>query len=235
MSFVKSAFWRSVKETDYTQGALLYYGSYRSPHSHRPSSYSEAAIRAEDFLFAHMKNQKANPLVKPFIEKPPKSVLDLMGTGINTLSMAEKGTKVAVIHNISRILDSFPAKDRLPNIELFSADLTKVECFGEGVDLVIAVEALSLIPPSALRSTLQKIHYCLCKEGVFIGTILTAGYSLDAQEGLKQIGFAFYGGGQFFVRQLLQYSGFKVEELVEIFPGDFSFKASKQVLEDSPY
>ncbi|MCH9618846.1 MAG: Ubiquinone biosynthesis O-methyltransferase, mitochondrial [Chlamydiia bacterium] len=195
------------------------------------------------------------PYAQAYFKNPPEKILDLgAGSGINSIPMAENGGHVTAIDlskyqlNLMRnnyVRRQLPDKNREPvhedttkitesekkgSIESIYGDITQIAKYGEEFDLVLAVDILSFLPPSTLKSTMQKISSCLKKGGYFIGTIHTDN-SLEPRmiNLMKKIGIHLYSGAEF-VEQLLTVSGFtmiKIEERVIELGGGFRFEAKK--------
>jgi predicted TPR repeat methyltransferase len=107
-----------------------------------------------------------------------------------------------------------------------------MESYGGPFNLVVAIDILPYVPPTTLRSTMEKIQQCLEDRGILIGTIFTTDAAPPAvRELLGQLGAHFYENGSEFITQLLAYSGLTVVELERREEGGFRFKAEKTPVE----
>ena len=168
---------------------------------------------------------------------PPKKILDLgAGIGANTLPMAKSGAHVTAIDQSRELLTAFsktsvtigcPAE----NLRLRRGDITTMESYGGPFNLVVAIDILPYVPPTTLRSTMDKIQQCLEDRGILIGTIFTTNVPPVIREFMGQIGAHFYENGSEFVTQLLEYSGFTAVELEARQEGGFRFQAEKTPVE----
>lgn len=168
---------------------------------------------------------------------PPKKILDLgAGIGANTLPMAKSGAHVTAIDQSRELLTAFSKRSITvgcpkENLRLRRGDITAMESYEGPFDLVVAIDILPYVPPTMLRSTMEKIQQCLEERGILIGTILTSEDPPVLRECLGQLGAHFYENGSEFVSQLLDYSGFTAVELEARPEGGYRFRAEKAPLE----
>ena len=180
---------------------------------------------------------KTDHFARRLFSSPPMRVLDLgAGSGINTLPMAKSGAHVTAIDQSRELLMAFSKKSvtvRCPseNLRLRRGDMATMESYDGPFDLVVAIDILPYIPPTMLRSSMEKIQKCLEDRGILIGTIFTTDDLPVMREFMGQLGACFYENGSEFVTQLLQYSGFTVVELEARPEGGFRFKAEKTPIE----
>lgn len=224
-----TSFWNQVEQTEstYTPDApvILF-----------DKKFAEKAQELQFTVFE--KCTGAHPLSEEFFAKPPEKILDLgSGVGANTRPMIKEGSHVTAIDSSRELLEIFlshcktearPSK----SYRLRRGDITTMSSYGEGFNLVVAVDVLPYVPPKNLRSTMQKIHSCLADNGILIGTIFTINKDAPAPAPacaiMGKIGAHFYSGGVEFAAQLLKESGFRpiILEIREGSPG-IGFKALK--------
>lgn len=179
---------------------------------------------------------KTDPFAQRLFSSPPKKILDLgAGVGANTLPMAKSGAHVTAIDQSRELLTVFSENSVTigcpnENLRLRRGDITTMESYGGPFNLVVAIDILSYVPPTTLRSTMEKIQQCLEDRGILIGTIFTTDVPPVMREFMGQLGAHFYENGSEFVTQLLEHSGFTAIEL-EARPGGFRFKAEKTPVE----
>lgn len=168
---------------------------------------------------------------------PPMKILDLgAGIGVNTLPMAKSGAHVTAIDQSRELLTAF-SKNSVTigcpseNLRLRRGDITTMESYDGPFNLVVAIDILPYVPPTTLRSTMEKIQQCLEDRGILIGTIFTTDDPLVVREFMGQLGAHFYENGSKFVTQLLEYSGFTAVELEARPEGGFRFRAEKTPVE----
>jgi len=172
------------------------------------------------------------------ISSPPMKVLDLgAGNGAYTLQMASSGAHVTAIDQSREFLVVIATKSAeigcpSENLRLRRGDITTMESYDGPFNLVVAMDILPYVPPTKLRSTMEKIQQCLEDRGILIGTLFTT-ESLHplVQELQEKAGAHFYKNSSEFITQLLEHSGFTVLELEEREEGGFSFKAEKAPVE----
>lgn len=174
-----------------------------------------------------------DPFAQDFFKSPPKKVLDLgAGIGSNTLTMALGGSHVTALDESKQLLlqlakASVACACPSSQLRLRRADLTKLDSYEGPFNLVVAIDILPYIPPTTVRSTMEKIHACLEKRGLLIGTIFTTHFHPIMREMMSQIGAHFYDGDERFVTDLLNYSGFSIIKIQRREEGGFRFKAEK--------
>ena len=160
-------------------------------------------------------------------------VLDLgAGRGFNTFPMVRAGSYVTAIDLSEELLSAYARQSTLAgcsckNLRLLQRDITTIKSYEGPFDLVIAVDILSYLLPTTLRSTMEKIYTCLVERGILIGTLFTAEERHSVRESMEQLGAHFYENGSEFVSSLLQNSGFKIFEIERHDGGVFRFKAQK--------
>lgn len=174
-----------------------------------------------------------DPIAQKLFSKPPMKVLDLgAGVGVNTLPMAKSGAHVTAIDRSRELLTAFSKNSvavgcRKENLRLRCGDITTMKSYDGPFNLVVAIDILPYVPPTTLRSTMEKIQQCLADGGILIGTIFTTDDPPVVREFMKQLGAHFYENGREFVTQLLEHSGFTAIELEARPEGGFGFKAKK--------
>lgn len=176
---------------------------------------------------------EADRFARSLFSSPPMRILDLgAGIGVNTLQMAKSGAHVTAIDQSRELLTAF-SKNSVAigcpsdNLRLRRGDITTMESYGGPFNLVVAMDILPYVPPTALRSTMEKIQKCLEDRGILIGTIFTTDDPPVLRELMGQLGAHFYENGSGFVTQLLRNSGFTVLEQEARPEGGFRFKAEK--------
>jgi 2-polyprenyl-3-methyl-5-hydroxy-6-metoxy-1,4-benzoquinol methylase len=107
---------------------------------------------------------QADAFARRLFTNPPLRVLDLgAGIGANTLPMAKSGAHITAIDQSRELLTVF-AKESVKaacpseNFRLRRGDITAMESYDGPFDLVLAIDILSYIPPTTLRSTMEKIQ-----------------------------------------------------------------------------
>ena len=140
----KSPFWEIVEKTPFTfepESPVIIQG--------RQLVSRAQDMREEMFNFCIASEKFA----VEFFAKPPKRVLDLgSGMGVNTVNMAKNGAHVTAIDSSKGLLEEFSrisvaAGCPAENIRLRCGDITKMDSYGEGFDLVVAVDILPYIAP----------------------------------------------------------------------------------------
>lgn len=178
-----------------------------------------------------------NTFVSGFLSNPPEKVLDLgAGIGANALPMAIAGAHVTAIDISRQLLERLSERSVEMNcpsskLRLRRGDLTTMSSYGGPFNLVMAIDVLPYIPPTSLRSTMEKIHACLEDRGIFIGTLFTDGYPVEISDRMKRLGVHLYENSPQFMAKLLQFSGFQVMELqasiVSGYRSGYHFRAVK--------
>lgn len=230
LSVTKEAlFWGEVSKTNTTyspEGAVVVQGR----------RISENAKGLQENMFSVC--TKIDYFASTLFSNPPREVLDLgSGMGINTLQMAKSGAHVTAIDQSKEFLEVFlrasvATGTPSENLRLRRGDITTMESYGGPFNLVVAIDILPYIPPTMLRSTMEKIQKCLKDSGILIGTIFTTDDQPVMREAMGQLGAHFYEGSSEFVTKLLQYSGFRAMELEARPEGGFRFKAEKTGIVD---
>lgn len=224
-SSATTSFWDRVEHTESTY----------DPEAPIILSNKKVADNAKEFQLKMFKDcTGSNPLVFEFWENPPKKILDLgSGVGANTRPMIQK-SHVTAIDSSRELLETFSkyCNDRgfsRENIRLRRGDITTMASYGEGFDLVVAVDVLPYVHPTTLRSTMQKIHHCLADKGILVGTIFTTQQDPQLRTFMGKLGAHFYSGGLEFAVQLIQESGFRIEkfQIDGEGAGSIGFKAIK--------
>jgi cyclopropane fatty-acyl-phospholipid synthase-like methyltransferase len=222
----KDLFWTKVGETT----------SLYSPEDEVIVGGKKFADRAKDLQDEMFKSCDAtDSFAKKFFSNPPSKILDLgAGIGANTIPMAKSGAHVTAIDQSIELLKIFSTnsvKMGCPkgNIRLLHGDIATMKSFGGPFNLVVALDILPYVPPTMLRSTMEKIHQCLEDGGILIGTIFTKNNSDSHNELMGKLGGHHYGKGMEFVEQFLKYSGFTVVTIKERQKGEaiYQFKAIK--------
>lgn len=224
----KDLFWNEVAKTRtvYTpESAVIVQG--------KPIAEKAASMQTEMFSAC----TKADRFAQRLFASPPMKVLDLgAGVGVNTLPMAKSGAHITAIDKSKDLLTTFsqssvaigcPSK----NLRLRRGDITTMESYDGPFNLVVAIDILPYVPPTMLRSTMEKIQQCLEDRGILIGTIFTTNVPPVVRELMGQLGAHFYENDRAFVTQLLKYSGFTTVELEERPEAGFRFKAEKTPVE----
>lgn len=224
----KDAFWEKVAATTSTY-------SPDSPIIIQGKKIAETAKKLQEEMFKSC--TKSDPFAEKLFSKPPMKVLDLgAGMGVNTLPMAKAGAHVTAIDQSKELLTTFskvsevvrcPAK----NLRLLRGDITIMKSYNGPFNLVVAIDILPYLPPITLRSTMEKIHQCLEDRGILIGTLFTTDDPLITRELMGKLGGHSYENGSDFVTQLLEYSGFTIQEIEARKEGGFRFKAEKKPIE----
>lgn len=93
---------------------------------------------------------------REFFDDPPSKVVDIgAGNGVNSIPMMAKGAVVHLIENEPALLPrlySAVARTLAPGgpATIDASDIETKESFGEGVDLVLAVDVLNYLNPTSL-------------------------------------------------------------------------------------
>jgi cyclopropane fatty-acyl-phospholipid synthase-like methyltransferase len=157
--------------------------------------------------------------------------------------MARKGAYVTAIDGSDELLTIFSesckregivfrkseSEDcKTGSVRVRLADITKMASYGEGFEVVIAVDILPYLASRHLKNTMEKIRNCLIDHGVLIGTIFDT-ESSDSRivSMMRQLGAHYYEGGIGFVEALLRESGFSPEKIERREEGGFRFRAHK--------
>lgn len=224
----KDLFWGEVEKTKVTyspESAVLVQG--------KKIAENAKSMQMEMFKAC----TKTDLFARRLFSSSPMKVLDLgAGLGVNTLPLAKSGSHVTAIDQSRELLEAFSKNSSAidcpgENLRLCRGDITTIGSYGGPFNLVVAIDILPYIPPTTLRSTMEKIQLCLEDRGILIGTIFTTDEHPVVREFMGQLGAHFYENGSEFVTQLLQYSGFTVVELEARSEGGFCFKAEKTPVE----
>lgn len=224
----KDVFWDEVAKTKVTY-------SPESPIIIQGKKIAETAKEMQKEMFSSC--TKSDPLAESFFSKPPMKVLDLgAGIGVNTLPMAKAGAHVTAIDQSKEFLTTLSKISELvgcpaKNLRLRRGDITTMKSYDGPFNLVVAIDILPYVPPTTLRSTMEKIQQCLEERGILIGTIFTTDDRPVMRELMGKLGGHFYEKGSDFVTQLLEYSGFTLEKIEAREEGGFRFKAEKKPAE----
>jgi ubiquinone/menaquinone biosynthesis C-methylase UbiE len=224
----KELFWSEVEKT---KGGL-----FNSPAGNANGEKAVQSIISLNFeRFSEC--TEIDSFVSRLFSNPPEKVLDLgTGIGANALPLAKAGAHVTAIDISKQLLEKLSERSVEMNcpsskLRLRRGDITSMPSYGGPFNLVMAIDVLSYIPATTLRSTLEKIHACLEDRGIFIGTLFTEGYPVETRERIRQAGVYLYDNNPQFLVQLLQYSGFQVIELrpsiVSGYSGAYNFRAEK--------
>lgn len=158
------------------------------------------------------------------------TVLDLgCGVGANSIPFYQKGWDVVGIDIEPKVIQIYSRKviQGKNALTLISGDITDCR-YPENVEVVVALDVLSYIPPTHLKTTINKIFLALRPGGKFIGSLFFRNDSEknDTIELMGKMGGHLYPGIEF-LRNIVTRSGFQIEREKLRNPNCFDFLATK--------